>query len=269
MAPNMPHQSANDLWADAAGQLSADDKQHINFNQPDKLQILVELRADAELSKQISIDKRWKFVRKSGETVVVRDVFEKIVRWVDTFKQIGDIAVQYDATHASLPWAGIRLILQIAVNDTQNLNLVVEGLAEIAELICRYAVTETLYNQAASKADEGLKRAMVKLYASILGYLSKANQYLKQGTAKRMIKSVVLTEKQLDLGLDAIRTAEKEIRPWMNLVDKDDTIRHQNTFSADRIRNHDALVYLLQGMDVPLRRMDDRLKDLNDNLQSK
>ncbi|KAG9198591.1 hypothetical protein G6514_009833 [Epicoccum nigrum] len=61
-----------------------------------------------------------------------------------------------------------------------------------------------------------------------------------------MIKSVVLTDKQLDLGLDAIRTAEKEIRPWMNLVDKDDTIRHQNTLSADSIRNHGALMYLLQ-----------------------
>lgn len=36
-----------------------------------------------------------------------------------------------------------------------------------------------------------------------------------------MIKSAVLTEHQLDLGVDAIRTAEKEIHPWMNLVDKD------------------------------------------------
>ena len=98
-----PSCSRNDLWADAAGQLSDEDKQHINFNQPDKLQILVELRADAELSKQISIERRWKFVRKSGETVVIRDVFGKIVRWIDTFKQIGDIAVQYDPAHASLP----------------------------------------------------------------------------------------------------------------------------------------------------------------------
>ena len=60
-----------------------------------------------------------------------------------------------------------------------------EGLAEIAELICRYAVTETLYNQAVSKAYEGLKRAMVKLYAGILCSLSKANQYFKQGTASQ------------------------------------------------------------------------------------
>ena len=103
--------------------MSADDKQHINFNQPDKLQILVELRADAELSKQISIDKRWKFVRKSGETVVIRDVFEKIIRWVDTFKQIGDVAVQYDPAHASLPWAGIRLLLQVRLAELLTRNL--------------------------------------------------------------------------------------------------------------------------------------------------
>ena len=31
----------------------------------------------------------------------------------------------------------------------------------------------------------------------------------------------MLTEKQLDMGLDAIHTAEKEIQSWMNLVDKD------------------------------------------------
>jgi hypothetical protein len=36
-----------------------------------------------------------------------------------------------------------------------------------------------------------------------------------------MIKTVLLTEKQLDLGFDAICTAEKEVHPWMNLVDKD------------------------------------------------
>ena len=29
------------------------------------------------------------------------------------FKELGDIAVQYDTGHASLPWAGIRFILQV------------------------------------------------------------------------------------------------------------------------------------------------------------
>jgi hypothetical protein len=84
--------SSNDLWADAAAQLSNDDKLNINFSS-DKLNILAELHADAERSKQRSIKSRWKYARKSGETVIIRDVFEKIIRWVEMFKQAGDVAV--------------------------------------------------------------------------------------------------------------------------------------------------------------------------------
>ena len=107
--------SSNDLWADAASRLSDDDKLHINFSRPDKLDILAELHADAEESKQRSVESRWKYTRKSGETVVIRDVFEKIVRWLDVFKQVGDMAVQYDPAHAALPWAGVRFLLQVWV----------------------------------------------------------------------------------------------------------------------------------------------------------
>jgi hypothetical protein len=74
-------------------------------------------------------------------------------------------------------------------NDMHKLALVIEGLAWVAELICRYAVTEALYMQSASKVDQGLERAVVKLYASILGYLSKAKQYFEQGTASQCTPS--------------------------------------------------------------------------------
>lgn len=46
----------------------------------------------------------------------MRDVFEKVIRWLDTFKQVGDVAVQYDPAHAALPWAAIRLILQVRLH---------------------------------------------------------------------------------------------------------------------------------------------------------
>jgi hypothetical protein len=42
---------------------------------------------------------------------------------------------------------------------------------------------EALYIYDASKAATKLERAVVKLYASILGYLAKARQYFEQGTA--------------------------------------------------------------------------------------
>jgi hypothetical protein len=55
---------------------------------------------------------QWKFEIKGNE-VVVRDLFEKTLGWVQKFAAIGDTAVQYDPVNAALPWAGFRLILQV------------------------------------------------------------------------------------------------------------------------------------------------------------
>ena len=54
----------------------------------------------------------WK-VKFRKEEIVLRDVGMKVLRWVDKFKQIGDIIVQYDPVHAALPWAGFRFLLQV------------------------------------------------------------------------------------------------------------------------------------------------------------
>ena len=54
----------------------------------------------------------WK-IKFRDEEVVLRDVGMKILRWLDTFKHIGDIIVQYDPGHAALPWAGFRFLLQV------------------------------------------------------------------------------------------------------------------------------------------------------------
>lgn len=107
------HSCSNDLWLRAVKQLPDEDRSIIGPSTSDNLNILVNLHADAEKYKQKSLDSRWTYTRKDGKTVILRDVIEKIVRWVDTFKQVGDVAVQYDPAHASLPWAAIRFVLQV------------------------------------------------------------------------------------------------------------------------------------------------------------
>jgi hypothetical protein len=103
----------NDLWALAAAQLNDTDKRNIDFSRPEKLESLADLHALTEKSKQECVKKRWTYTRKSGETVILRDVFDKIIRWIDVFKQVGDVAVQYDPVHTALPWAGVRFVLQV------------------------------------------------------------------------------------------------------------------------------------------------------------
>ena len=53
--------------------------------------------------------------------VIFMDLFSKVVRWIDLFKQVGDMAVQYDPVYATLPWAGVRFLLQVCdVEDSER-----------------------------------------------------------------------------------------------------------------------------------------------------
>ena len=61
----------------------------------------------------------------------------------------------------------------------------IESAALTAELIPRYAIFEDVYLQSASRATDELRRALVKLYAAILIYLSKAKSYFEQRSASQ------------------------------------------------------------------------------------
>ena len=103
----------NDLWASAAAEMNVEDRKNINFSCPEKLGILSDLLEVTEKSRKECAKKRWRYTRKSGETIIFVDLFSKIVKWIDLFKQVGDTVVQYDPVHAALPWAGVRFLLQV------------------------------------------------------------------------------------------------------------------------------------------------------------
>jgi hypothetical protein len=48
-----------------------------------------------------------------GEDIVVHDIAMKMMQWVDKFKEICDIAIQYHPGPAILPWAAFRLLLKV------------------------------------------------------------------------------------------------------------------------------------------------------------
>lgn len=105
--------SSNELWDAALDLLSPEGRRLIVFDEKDKLGRLTDLQRITEDAKAKSIEHRWRFRRRGGETVVLRDLFSKIVTWIDRFREVGDIAVQYDPAHAALPWAGVRFLLQV------------------------------------------------------------------------------------------------------------------------------------------------------------
>jgi len=97
------------LWAKAYDKLPDELKQQLV---PGKLQALKDVLEAANDVKEANIAKRLKL--KCGDKEIdVQETADRLVRWIAKFKEVGDIAVQYDPIHAALPWAGVRFILLV------------------------------------------------------------------------------------------------------------------------------------------------------------
>lgn len=94
--------------------IGPEERNLVNFQRSDRRVVLQQVLDLADTKKKECLRKRWKIKRRNGDAIILRDVFEKIITWVQKFKSVGDIAMQHDPGHASLPWAGFRLLLQVS-----------------------------------------------------------------------------------------------------------------------------------------------------------
>ena len=100
------------LWETAFASLRDEEKLFDNPDNLDKRDFVGQTIRAVEQKRLQRISKGWK-VKYSGNDVQIHDVFGKIIAWINKFKEVGDIAVQYDPIHAALPWAAVRLVLQV------------------------------------------------------------------------------------------------------------------------------------------------------------
>ncbi|OJJ30091.1 hypothetical protein ASPWEDRAFT_120837 [Aspergillus wentii DTO 134E9] len=202
----------------------------------------------AKEKQQLCLRKKWRFRKSNGEEIIVRDVLDKIVSWLDKFKAIGDVATQYDPVHTSLPWAGVRFVLQVmAVSDQHVFGATVEGIETISQLITRYTIFETLYLDCNSPIRAELESALVRLYKKVLAYLVKAKRYFQTSTTKRVLKSAFYTAE--DNQMKAIEAEEKRVAALTTLADMEELKRTGENVAATQ-----SLVKLLE---QPILRMAD------------
>ncbi|KAL6794836.1 hypothetical protein GGI42DRAFT_363259 [Trichoderma sp. SZMC 28013] len=209
-SPSVFQSQEKSLWEAALQKLPDSEKSLISVENGNKLEILHQILALAEDKKEICLQRRWKFKKKGGEVVIIRDKLEKIMTWITRLKEVGSTIVQYDPVHAAVPWAGILIILQVAMNDAQTFGAMVDGVERVSSILPRCACLEEVYFQPAvplSVSRKQLQLAMVKLYTSILRYLAKARQYFSTHTVKRAIKS-------------ALSTPESEVQQYLDIISK-------------------------------------------------
>ena len=78
------------------------------------LSTLKDLLEAVNRKRLVCLEKRWKYKKSNGEVLILRDLLEKLGVWVNKFKEVGDVATQYDPVHAALPWACMRFLLQVS-----------------------------------------------------------------------------------------------------------------------------------------------------------
>ena len=67
----------------------------------------------AKEKQRVCEEKRWRFII-AGRTIILKEVADKVVHWLSQFTEVGDAVANVDPIHVGLPWAGIRLLLQVA-----------------------------------------------------------------------------------------------------------------------------------------------------------
>lgn len=109
--PAVAQSTEPSLWERAFNQLSDKDKNTLSFPDANKNTFDSILEATRK-SRDDCLARGVKFTFR-GKDIIVRDVAEKLLTWVDKFKSIVDVAIQFDPVHAALPWAGVRFLLQV------------------------------------------------------------------------------------------------------------------------------------------------------------
>ena len=263
---------SKDLWASALEHLTEIDRQQLNFcNGQNKLTILSDLQVLTESAKEQCIKKRWRFSRpgRNGETIVLRDIFTKMVVWIERFKQVGDTVVQYDPGHAALPWAGVRFIVQVAISDIVKFDFVVEGAESIARMLGRYAIFEEIYLRRTSKASMELENALVRLYSTILMYESKAKRFFDQSSSKRILRSAFVIEDEfgsLARKMDLEQSHVDRCAATLGAENQNNISDSLEALSISQYEKHARLMDLLHSIDGPILRMSSQLNDIEDNL---
>ncbi|KAK6532746.1 hypothetical protein TWF281_006923 [Arthrobotrys megalospora] len=251
-----------DLWREAAGRLQESERRHIddtNLRSAPWKSVVDDLIVQTENLREISRQKAWK-IKWGDHTIVLRDIAEKTVSWLQKFKEVGDIAVQYDPAHASLPWAGVRFLLQVIVSDFEGREAILIGIETVTRVVTRFTAYEEMYIGAGLQHEDALREGLVGLYVLILRFLIKSKEFFEASIIKHIGKAIVpeVYSKELDI----LETAEQEAMKDIGVAAAQQT-RLRDTSTSQKLEKLQGLV---EGIDGQFSRLDKTLEKIVDNL---
>jgi hypothetical protein len=159
---------------------------HPSQNIGEIVQSTLEVAKDAQ---SMCERKQWTVTFRS-RTFILRDISEKVVKWLDRFKSIGDIAANADPIHAGLPWAGVRMLLDVALAEHKQMSILITGLNIVLYMSLRLDLyLQYLWKIPSSNEKSYLQSRLVELYVVILRFLAEAIHIYQKSTSKRILEA--------------------------------------------------------------------------------
>jgi hypothetical protein len=160
---------------------------HISSSETAVGSVLNSALKEAKEKQKVCRGKSWS-CKVGKHEVRARDVAEKVVKWLERFKSVLDVAVSADPIHAALPWAVVRVVLEIATTEQHQMSALLSGLDIILFMGHRIIVYEELLLQtSAGQARENLVEALIRLQTLILQFLAKAILWCAKNLAERSL----------------------------------------------------------------------------------
>ncbi|KZL79784.1 ankyrin repeat protein, partial [Colletotrichum incanum] len=164
--------------------------------------------------KQQVCDKNaWKVRLPGQQEIILRDVAEKIIKWLDTFKAVADVAIQFDPIAAALPWAAVRFFIQTAVQAKTTMHHLLTVVEHITRVASRCQLYEILYLQGGLQRHgaEDLQQSLVDLYRALFRMIAHSYNLLCQGTIKRAFHTVIKPQETSEM-MEEVRVCEFTVR---------------------------------------------------------
>lgn len=167
-------------------------RDHFTGSDPLDISASIQKAIDAaEEQKQMCINEQWT-MRIGGKTIILRDKVNTVVDLISKFKDIGSIAVGADPIHAGLPWAGICLLLQVAVADKEQMDALMNGMLAAMSSQRTAELYLGCYNdQPAGPHADNLRESLLTLCTLILEFLAEALRLLGSNGRTRFCNALL------------------------------------------------------------------------------
>lgn len=98
-----------------------EDQRSFDFSGSNNLKTLEDVLKATEEKRTLCQENMWKFTW-NGKEIILRDVVDDMVKWVNKFQSLGAMVAQVDPVHFAIPWTAVQFLLKVCFLSPTNLN---------------------------------------------------------------------------------------------------------------------------------------------------